>query len=210
MIDITILPLFLVTVLFLAISPGPDLVLISTYSSTRGFNSGAMISLGVFGAGLIMTLLVAFGLGKLLQAMPPLALAIKITGALYLSWLGVNLLRSWLKNKNGLSVNKKSISLSNNELICRGFLNSIMNPKALLFFSMFLPQFANAHGGWTNQILILGTMLSSLVFCINIIFALSFSKMGSMLGKNSKLSRHIDGVLGVIFVGLAARLATSK
>ncbi|MBJ2149158.1 LysE family transporter, partial [Vibrio sp. IB15] len=97
MIDTTILPLFFVTTIFLAISPGPDLVLISTYSSTRGFKAGVMVSVGIFIAGLIQTLLVAFGLGKLMQAMPPLVLVIKIVGAIYLSWLGVNLLRTWLK-----------------------------------------------------------------------------------------------------------------
>ena len=48
MIDYTILPLFFTAIFFLAISPGPDLVLISTYSSTKGFKAGFMISIGVF------------------------------------------------------------------------------------------------------------------------------------------------------------------
>ena len=138
MIDTTILPLFIVTTIFLAISPGPDLVLISTYSSTRGFKAGVMVSVGIFIAGLIQTLLVAFGLGKLMQAMPPLVLVIKIVGAIYLSWLGVNLLRTWLKNKGDVSASQTIQSLGNKDLVYRGLLNNIMNPKALIFFSMFL------------------------------------------------------------------------
>lgn len=62
----------------------------------------------------------------------------------------------------------------------------------------------------TSQILILGIILSSIVLCINTIFSVSFSKLGSLLGRNFSLNRHIDGVLGVVFLGLAARLATSK
>lgn len=210
MIDTTILPLFFVTTVFLAISPGPDLVLISTYSSTRGFKAGVMVSVGIFIAGLIQTLLVAFGLGKLMQAMPPLVLVIKIVGAIYLSWLGVNLLLTWLKNKGDVSASQTIQSLGNKDLVYRGLLNNIMNPKALIFFSMFLPQFAHSGGSLTSQMLILGIILSSIVLCINIIFSFSFSKLGSLLGCHFSLNRHIDGVLGVVFLGLAARLATSK
>ncbi|KZX68050.1 amino acid transporter [Vibrio sp. HI00D65] len=210
MIDTTILPLFFVTTIFLAISPGPDLVLISTYSSTRGFKAGVMVSVGIFIAGLIQTLLVAFGLGKLMQAMPPLVLVIKIVGAIYLSWLGVNLLLTWLKNKGDVSASQTIQSLGNKDLVYRGLLNNIMNPKALIFFSMFLPQFTHSGGSLTSQMLILGIILSSIVLCINIIFSFSFSKLGSLLGCHFSLNRHIDGVLGVVFLGLAARLATSK
>ncbi|MCG7489004.1 LysE family translocator [Vibrio sp. Of14-4] len=210
MIDTTVLPLFFVTTIFLAISPGPDLVLISTYSSTRGFKNGLMVSLGIFIAGLIQTLLVAFGLGKLLQAIPLLVLAIKIVGAIYLSWLGLNLLRRWLKNNKDVSASQTIQYLGNKELIYLGLINNIMNPKALLFFSMFLPQFTHSDSPLTNQILILGTILSFIVLCINTIFSMSFSKLGSLLGRNLRLNRHIDGMLGVVFLVLASRLATSK
>ncbi|WP_341665740.1 LysE family translocator [Vibrio sp.] len=210
MIDTTVLPLFFVTTIFLAISPGPDLVLISTYSSTRGFKNGLMVSLGIFIAGLIQTLLVAFGLGKLLQAIPLLVLAIKIVGAIYLSWLGLNLLRRWLKNNKDVSASQTIQYLGNKELIYLGLINNIMNPKALLFFSMFLPQFTHSDSPLTNQILILGTILSFIVLCINTILSMSFSKLGSLLGRNLRLNRHIDGMLGVVFLVLASRLATSK
>ncbi|WP_042143224.1 MULTISPECIES: LysE family transporter [unclassified Pseudoalteromonas] len=62
MIDISILPLFFTAVFFLVISPGPDLILISSYSSTKGFKAGLLIALGIFFAGILQTLLVAFGL----------------------------------------------------------------------------------------------------------------------------------------------------
>lgn len=210
MIDPSILSLFIVTTLFLAVSPGPDLILISTYSSTRGLKSGVMISFGIFIAGLIQTALVAFGLGKLMQTIPPLILAIKFVGAIYLAWLGINLLRGWFENRGAITPTPTIQTPSNQALIYRGLFNNLTNPKALLFFSMFLPQFTNYQGNFIGQILILGTLLSSIVFCVNIIFALSFSKLGNLLGRNSDLGRHFDGLLGIVFLGLAARLATSK
>ena len=102
MIELQILPMFLAATFFLAISPGPDLLLISTYSSSRGVRSGILISVGILLAGLAQTLLVALGLGQLMQVMPPLVTAIKIIGALYLSWLGINLVRAWFKNRKNL------------------------------------------------------------------------------------------------------------
>ncbi|WP_409526317.1 LysE family translocator [Nitrincola sp. MINF-07-Sa-05] len=210
MIDMTILPVFVVATFFLVISPGPDLLLISTYSSARGFKAGLMISVGIFIAGLLQTLLVAFGLGQLMQAMPPLVWAVKIVGALYLSWLGLNLLHAWFKRGSTTTPVEKTKSLSAVQLIYQGLLNNLMNPKALLFFSMFLPQFTNAELGLTTQILVLGLLLSSIALFINTIFSLSFSKLGAYLGGKIKLGRHIDGILGVVFLSLAARLVASK
>ena len=210
MIDFTILPLFFTAIFFLAISPGPDLVLISTYSSMKGFKAGLMISLGVFGAGILQTFLVAFGLGQLMQSIPMFAYAIKIVGALYLSYLGVKMLLSWYRNHRKSSQTKTTENLTNLSLMNKGFLNNLLNPKALLFFSLFLPQFTTGTGLLSVQILMLGFMLSCFALLVNSVFSLTFSKFGKLVGNKLNLGRHIDGLLGFIFIGLATRLATSK
>ena len=210
MIDFTILPLFFTAIFFLTISPGPDLVLISTYSSTKGFKAGLMVSIGVFSAGILQTLLVAFGLGNLMQTIPMFAYAIKIVGALYLSYLGLKMLFSWYCNNLQGSQTKNTENLTSVSLINKGFLNNLLNPKALLFFSLFLPQFTTGTGTLSVQILVLGFMLSCFALLVNCIFSLTFSKFGKLIGNKLNLGRHIDGLLGVIFLGLATRLATSK
>ncbi|MCJ8299692.1 MAG: LysE family translocator [Pseudomonadales bacterium] len=210
MFDLSVLPIFFTAIFFLVISPGPDLVLISSYSSTRGFKAGLMISVGVFVAGVIQTLLVAFGLGQLMQAVPILALAIKSLGALYLAWLGCKMLRSWYENHHAQAEAVSVPADSNLNLISKGLLNNLLNPKALLFFSLFLPQFINTSHPISMQIFILGMLLSIFALVMNLLFALFFSQLGRTLGKKLKLGRHLDGLLGLIFVGLAARLATSK
>jgi len=210
MIDFTILPLFFTTILFLAISPGPDLVLISTYSSTKGFKSGLFISVGVLAAGVLQTLLVAFGLGQLMQSMPIFAYAIKIIGAIYLSYLGLNMLLNWYRSNRRIAIIESAEDATCLNLMSKGFLNNLLNPKALLFFSLFLPQFTSGSGALSVQILILGTILSAFVFVVNSIISFAFSTLGKLMGRKLNLGKHIDGLLGVIFLGLAARLATSK
>ena len=210
MIDFTILPLFFTAIFFLVISPGPDLVLISTYSSTKGFKAGFMISIGVFCAGILQTLLVAFGLGELMQSVPVFAYAIKIIGALYLSYLGIKMLINWRRKNHKCSQTKTNENLTSLNLISKGLLNNSLNPKALLFFSLFLPQFTTGTGMISVQILILGFMLSCFALLINSVFSITFSKFGKLMGNKFNLGRHIDGILGFIFLGLATRLATSK
>lgn len=210
MIDFSILPLFFTAIFFLAISPGPDLVLISTYSSTKGFKAGLMVSIGVFSAGVLQTLLVAFGLGQLMQLIPMLAYAIKIIGALYLSYLGIKMLLSWYRDHLQVGQAKTIENVTNVSLINKGFLNNLLNPKALLFFSLFLPQFVTGKGPLSVQILILGMMLSCFALFVNCAFSITFSKFGKLVGNKLNLGRHIDGLLGLMFLGLATRLATTK
>ena len=220
MLDLSVLPLFFTAIFFLAISPGPDLLLLSSYSSSKGFMAGAMVSIGVLLAGVVQTSLVAFGLGELMMVMPIIALGVKLVGAAYLTYIGLKMLFTWYKSVANYEQNQdiptcaerrsKAIKVSSFSLMNKGLLNNLLNPKALLFFSLFLPQFTHDGSDLTTQILMLGLILSLFVFVINLAFSFAFSQLGRFLGKKLKLGQHIDGVLGLIFLGLAARLATSK
>lgn len=137
-------------------------------------------------------------------------MAIKVIGALYLAWLGVNLIKTWYANQTSPREALPVSELKPMQLISKGLLNNLLNPKALLFFSLFLPQFTTANSSLTGQILMLGTLLSLIAFAFNTLFSFGFSKIGAYLGNKLRLGKHIDGLLGVIFLGLAARLMTQK
>ncbi|MCL1127947.1 LysE family transporter [Shewanella surugensis] len=83
-----------------------------------------MVSIGVFSAGVLQTLLVAFGLGELMQSIPMLAYAIKIVGALYLSYLGIQMLLRWYRNNLQVGHIRITENLTNFSLINKGFLNN--------------------------------------------------------------------------------------
>ncbi|WP_125779366.1 LysE family translocator [Pseudoalteromonas rubra] len=218
MIDITLLPLFFTTIFFLVISPGPDLLLLSSYSATKGFWAGAYIALGILLAGFVQTTLVAFGLGQIMQTMPLVALAVKLVGAVYLAYLGGKMLLHWYKHRSMAPSQDKTdladMGLKGAELIKRGCLNNLLNPKALLFFSLFLPQFTTADHDLSTQLITLGLMLSVFAFVVNLLFAAAFSNLAKTIATRFKGVKrwavHLDGVLGALFIALSARLALSK
>jgi len=80
MLDFSVLPIFLLAVLALAIVPGPDLALIVSHALARGVRAGVWCSVGIAVAGVLQTALVAFGLGQLMQRMPVIADAVRLVG----------------------------------------------------------------------------------------------------------------------------------
>ena len=210
MIDNSVLPLFITAVLILAVSPGPDLVLISTYSLSKGFVAGLMVSVGVLLAGIMQTILVAFGLGQVMESLPILAYSVKFVGVLYFSYLGVVLIRKWHLKKEFKNQHRSVKGKSHIALILHGCFNNLLNPKALLFFGLFLPQFTSGQESLSTQLLFLGLCLSLLVFLVNIIFSILVSALGKAAKGRLDLGRHADGLMGVLFLGLALRLGTAK
>ena len=93
LLDFSILPVFLLAVLVLAVVPGPDLALIVSHALARGVRAGVWCCVGIAVAGFVQTALVALGLGHLMQRMPADAEAVRWVGAAYLLWIGIVLLR---------------------------------------------------------------------------------------------------------------------
>lgn len=172
--------------------------------------AGLYLAIGIFLSGIIQTLAVAFGLGSLMQQVPVVAVVVKSIGALYLAWLGYKMLKSWWQRQTLETSGHTARNETPVQLMRRGMLANLLNPKALLFFSLFLPQFTTGSAPLVFQIIGLGLLLGTIALTINIIFAFGFSKMGRFAASRFRASRHIEGFLGVLFIGLAARLATSK
>ncbi len=208
MIDTSVLPTFLTAIFFLIISPGPDLVLLSAYSAAKGFKFGLIFSIGVFTAGVIETLVVAFGLGSLVNANMLLGSVIKAFGAMYLAWLGLNMILPLLKRKvinmplDGPEIPTDGFS----KLFFAGLLNNVLNPKVLVFFGVFLPQFVTERASPIAQMLMLGFTLCFVALIANIIFAQVFARLGKIFIPNPKVSLIINATLGLIFVLLAIKL----
>lgn len=192
-VDPAVLPAFLIAISVLVISPGPDLLLVSSYSSTSGFRAGACIAVGIFAAGVLQTVMVAFGLGQIMQSMPAIATAIRAIGALYLAILGVRLIVEWLRQRrvepdaqSDLVPADSLSSRTSRQLVVRGLLNNLLNPKALLFFSVFLPQFTNSERSASLQILVLGMVLTTAAFAFNVAVAAAFSTVADRIGVASQ------------------------
>lgn len=211
--DLSTLIVFMGAVAALLIVPGPDFVLVSAQAASRGLRYGVACALGIAAAGLIQTALVAGGLGRVMETWPAVAEAIRLAGAGYLAVLGIGLLRSWWRQRN----NPADVATCGGEggspraMFVAGLINNLLNPKALVFFSVFIPQFVDpSRGAATLQIAALGLLLTLAGLVYNLGVAAVFGQFKRTGVGHGALARHGDGVIGALFLLLAGRLAMSK
>ena len=127
----------------LFITPGPDMSLFLAKTIAGGRRAGIAAMTGASLGCVVHSLLAAFGLSALIAASPTLFLALKIVGALYLLWLAIDAVR------NGSSLNVKAERRQRRASLVErwrsGSRVNLTNPKVVLFFLTFLPQFVDAH-----------------------------------------------------------------
>lgn len=157
------LALFLTATLILFMSPGPNMAFVLSHAATHGPRGGMAVALGIALADVVLTLLTATGVAGLVTAWPPSFDVLRLGGAAYLLWMAWN---AWHHHPGPLTLT--GIGQVPLRTVCRrSMLNSLLNPKALLFFWVFLPQFVEASSTPVPvQLALLGGVLTlaSLVF----------------------------------------------
>ena len=176
MIDITVLPVYLTAVVALLLIPGPDMLLIASSSLSYGRRVGLFASLGNATSGIILTLLAAMGVSTMI-AMSPMALTVlHFVGGLYLLKMGWDCIHSEGVVTPELDQNAKMARV----LYRRAVLSNLLNPKALLFFVLFLPQFVSANIATSSaeQMLALGLLLNVLGLLFNLLLVITVGTLG--------------------------------
>ena len=200
---------FLLAAMIINISPGPELIFVITRTITHGKKHGFFSSLGTGSGSMVHVVLVASGLAIILSKSLVAFNIIKILGAIYLFYLGIKAFHS--KGTEVLSF--KNISGNVDTLLDsfrKGFFVGLLNPKSVIFFMAFLPQFVRAASGtfWI-QIIDLGaiTVLMGIVFEIVAIFMTN--KMSKILLGKKAFSSLVDKLMGSILILLGLRLVFS-
>jgi threonine/homoserine/homoserine lactone efflux protein len=208
LIDARTLAVFIPTVLVLVLSPGPDMVFITANSLSSGKRGGVFSALGCTSGAFTHAVLAAFGLTAVVAAWQPAYEAVRIGGALYLAYLGVKML---LSKESPLAIQSTGMRKSGWRLYREGYINNIMNPKAILFSLTFLPQFANPVRGpiWA-QIIVLGMVLSLIMMAIEIPIAVTSGHLGQWFTSRPKAALALNRTMGVALVGLAAWVFQSR
>ena len=138
--------LFMAASFALAITPGPTMLLALSNGIVAGRRVAAYGILGATAANLILIGLVAFGLGVILAASETLFNALRYFGVAYLCWLGIKLWRAKTADMEQAALVAQKRELTPRRAFVRSFSVALSNPKGLLFFSAFLPQFVDpAH-----------------------------------------------------------------
>ncbi|NWJ47247.1 MAG: LysE family translocator [Chloroflexi bacterium] len=189
----------------LAITPGPAMILIISSTVSQNFKAGLVTAISS-GLGLYLhAVAVAFGLSALLLAVPVAFDIIKIAGALYLIYLG---LQTILSKAALLDVEDENrVDASSKSLIYQGLTAAVLNPKVALFFMAFLPQFVRPERGEvTGQILFLGIIFTLVVTLVGLGIALAASYAAALLKRNRNVVKVQNWVFGSVFIAFGAQL----
>ena len=197
---------FLLAAVAVTASPGPDNLMVLGIGVSRGRRQGIAFGLGCALGCLSHTLLAVAGVSALVAASPLALTALKVVGGAYLVWLGVKSLRS----QGQLAVDAGAAGTGAaglRALFAQGLLANAINPKVILFFLAFLPQFVRVGQGpvaWQMTALGLAfTAQAALLFGLLGYFA---GSVGQWLQRWPRAGLWLDRVAGVVFIGLGARL----
>jgi threonine/homoserine/homoserine lactone efflux protein len=205
LIDSSTLLLFILSLLALFMSPGPNMTFLLAQSFMHGPKGGMAIALGITLADLVLTALTALGVSALLMTQALFFDALRIAGAAYLLWLAVGAWRTPGLIRDLPSTQTEAFQRV--KLIRMGMLNSTLNPKALLFFLVFLPQFVQAKAGQVPlQLLQLGLVLSLVSFFFHTALGAFSGYAKRWVSPHSHLQRFAPKGQALIFAVLALHL----
>src|SRR5687768_7097100 len=197
-----VLAAFAAAAVALTFTPGPDMTLFLGKAVTQGRAAGMAAMLGAATGLLVHTMLAALGLSALLAASATAFLALKIVGALYLLWLAVQAIR------HGSGLNLDAARGRPGELLSRVWLTglgiNLLNPKVIMFFVTFLPQFVDAQDPHAaGKLLFLGIFFVVLCTPICALMVLSASRVAVFLKRSPRLMRGVDWLFAGIFGAFA-------
>ena len=190
--------------LLLAATPGPDMTLSISRALSQGRGPALYVVLGTSLGVVAHTLLVAFGIAALITASPTAFTILKTGGAAYLLWLAIQAIRVG-SNLSVKSVDGPKVSpLANMSM---GFWVNLLNPKVIIFFMTFLPQFVTAGDpDVTGKLIFLGFFFILVGMPVNAIVVLAADRLSSWLQANRRVLRGIDYAFAGVFSIFAAKI----
>lgn len=191
--------LYLVAAIGLSLTPGPNGLLALThgaiYGVTRTLNT---IVGGLFGFAVVIALSM-FGIGAVLATAAELLLVLKILGGAYLVWLGVQV---WRSPAIGAELTAGH-GLSNYGMLQAGALSALSNPKGILFFVAFLPQFIDPAGSLLLQFVIMAGTFLAVEFVYELVVATMANRIQPFL---ARFGRRVNRVFGSLFMAIGVAL----
>ncbi|KAF6677787.1 MULTISPECIES: LysE family translocator [Pantoea] len=195
---------FSLAALLLTLTPGLDTALILRTAFAEGGKKAFHAALGIDAGCFVWGALVALGLGALLAVSEMAYTVLKVCGAVYLSWLGLQLL---IRPRSSFS-NGDDNNVSQGSWFIRGMLGNVLNPKMGIFYVSFLPQFIPAGHSpliWTFILVSIHVAIGT-IWSVTLILSTHFA---SAVLKKSRVVRVMDRATGGLFLCFAAKLAIS-
>jgi leucine efflux protein len=196
--------LFAVAVIVFLAIPGPGTFALLTATGKGGKRAGYAALGGVIVGDQILLWLAVAGVAALLATNPTLFKLVQYAGAAYLVWIGISLLRA--KEGAGTGI----IAMQVGRYFRQGLLITVLNPKAIVFYMAFFPQFidpATQQGLPTFAAMAVIIAVLTLIYCTGIIFVGYL--MSKRLAANKAIGKWLERAAGVFLVGFGIRLGTN-
>lgn len=189
-------------------TPGPDTALTIRNSIVDGRRGGVLTAAGVAAGQLVWTVAASVGIAGLLQASQPAFTALKIVGAAYLAFLGVQSILAALRGRHGNEERQMRPPEHRPwSPIRQGFISNLANPKMAAFFLSLLPQFVRDPSGGFAALVPLGAVFCLMTFGWLSIYAVVLDRVGPVL-QRTRVRRILDAMTGTVLVAFGIRLAT--
>lgn len=189
---------FLSASIILTLAPGPDIIYVASQSALNGAKYGIITALGLSTGLVVHTLLASFGISALITASNSAYLVLKITGALYLFYLGIITLVKIKESRNSISKVQK---IGYNNLFIRGIMMNLLNPKVILFFLAFLPQFTGKSSEFMPKNLVfLGILFIIQAITIFTLVSIISDKLGEKFFSSQTFDKYGNYATAIIFI----------
>ena len=190
---------FLLASIAICLAPGPDMLFVVSSSSRGGARAGLDAVRGITTAMTLHVGAAALGLSALFAASATAFNALRIAGAIYLVWLGLSALRG--------KTSSPGEEFAGRDAFRRGFLTNVTNPKVIVFFAAFLPQFVvGGNGPVALQLLVLGATFAAIGCAFDIAIAFAAGALGARFLRSARTVRLLDAVAGAVMIVLGLEL----
>jgi RhtB (resistance to homoserine/threonine) family protein len=204
------IPAFVGVAAFILVTPGPDTALVTKNALIYGRRAGVATSFGVAAGLLVWTIASALGIAAVVHASATAYATLKLVGAAYLVWLGIQSLRSAARHATPHGDGARGDrALDARRGFRQGVISNLANPKIAVLFTSLLPQFIGGGGRALLPFLVLGGLFVAMTVAWLCGYALIAAKAGGLLTR-PRVKTALDRVSGVVLVALGLRLATES
>ncbi|WP_417614092.1 LysE family translocator [Oceanisphaera sp.] len=190
--------IYLAAMIGLSLTPGPNSLLALTHGALYGRRKTLFtVAGGAIGFAIVIALSL-FGIGALLQASTTLFMALKIIGGGYLVWLGIQL---WRAPAPSADTGEQAGVRSGGSLFRQGLLSALTNPKAVLFFAAFLPQFIDPERELLIQFVVMAATFALTEFVTEVLIASFAQRTRTWLARSGKRFNRICASMFVLLGG---------
>jgi threonine/homoserine/homoserine lactone efflux protein len=191
------------------VTPGPDTALTVRNALLGGRGAGVATAAGVVTGLAVWTAAASAGLAALLVASEPAFVAVKLAGAAYLVFLGLQTLVHAVRGRPPEDGGHGPARLRSGAAFRQGLLNDLGNPKIAVFFTTLLPQFAPAHGPAFLTLLAFGLLFCAMTFAWLCVYSVAIAHAGRAL-RRPRIRHALDAVMGAALVAVGVRVAVER